>query len=162
MHRWGMTEDFIKNGYCLLIIKNAGDGLELFRRSTDYQYYLRLLAKYRSRYRIELFSFCLLPRCVYLIVKFKSFLLMSRFLDDLKASYEIYYQSKYECACELWAPGNTKKPILHDKNLIHFVRWVEERPVEQCLCEDPGCYPFSGHMLRVLNRSDEQNIIAYS
>lgn len=87
---------------------------QLFKDSKDYSKYLNLLAASKNKYQFKLFSYCLLPKKVYLLIDIKSKSSISDVMFNLNSSYTKYYNARH----------SKKGPVLEGR---FKSKWVEKR-----------------------------------
>ena len=68
---------------------------EIFRDKGDYQMYLELLTKYKSQHKFRLYSYCLLPDRLSLLIETGDDATISQIMHDLNSLYTKYYNGKY-------------------------------------------------------------------
>jgi putative transposase len=67
----------------------------IFKDRADYLMYIELLAKYKSHYKFKLFSFCLMPEKLNLLIETAEQASISYIMHDLNSSYTKYYNGRY-------------------------------------------------------------------
>jgi REP element-mobilizing transposase RayT len=115
-----------------------------FLTHLDYETYLRLLAKYRRRYGVRLYAYCLMPNHVHLLVR-TSEPPLATFMQGLQQTYTQRFNRSHGTAGHLFQ--GRYKAILCDRDeyLATLVRYIHLNPVRARLVDDPGAYPYSGH-----------------
>ena len=79
--------NFHKNTYHHLYNRGANKG-KIFFDEESYLYFLRKLKHYKTKYSIQILSYCLMPNHFHLFVKQQEeYLRISNFLSDLLNSY---------------------------------------------------------------------------
>lgn len=87
---------------------------ELFKDGKDYNRYLNSLINYKRQYHFQLFSYCLLPGKVHLLIGTNSEHSISEVMFNLNSSYTKYYNIRY----------GKKGPVLAGR---FKSKWVEKR-----------------------------------
>jgi len=88
-------ESFLNGSRCYLIKYCALNKQTLFFQDNDYKFYLYLLRKFKARFRVNVFGFCLIPNSVYLIIQPYEDDNLTAFMHHLCDAYSIYYMKYY-------------------------------------------------------------------
>lgn len=148
------TSAFLDGSACFLVKFSPLSNRTLFKRDDDYKYYLYLLRKYKARYQIKLFAFCLTPKRASLIVQPYEEEGLNIFLHHLSESYMNYYNENYD-EFEPLKAGRYRKLTLNDnQTLISCIKEMESLPVKQLLSDSPLEYPYSSYCARVGSRQN--------
>jgi len=115
---------------------------DIFREKTDYHFYLDKLSDYLEKYRIRLYSYCLMTNHVHLIPVPDSRDALSRGLHDLHGCYADYFNRKYCLKGHLWQ-GRFYSCVLDDSHLWNAIRYVERNPVRSGLVAEADRYRWS-------------------
>lgn len=115
-----------------------------FLTDRDYDAYLVRLAKYRKRYGVELYAYCLMPNHVHLLLQ-TSEAPLAKFMQGLQQSYTQRFNRIYDKVGHLFQ-GRYKAIVCErDDYLLTLIRYIHLNPVRAGLVEDPEAYPYSGH-----------------
>jgi putative transposase len=115
-----------------------------FLSDADYEAYLLRLAKYRKRYDVRLFAYCLMPNHVHLLLE-TSESPLSKFMQGVQQSYTQRFNRVYGKVGHLFQ-GRYKAIVCNrDEYLASLIRYIHLNPVRARLAEDPEAYPYSGH-----------------
>ena len=117
---------------------------EIFKASGDYQTYLTLLNKYKEKHGFKLFSFCLLPNHLHLLIELKEGLTLSDVMHDLSSNYTKYFNGKYSRKGHLFQ--ERYKVVLAQKQiyLAPISEYIYQNPVKLGLCKNAEEYEYSG------------------
>lgn len=78
-------------------ITSRGDNNEnIFKDAADYRFYLELLKKYKQQYGFKLFSYCLLPNHLHMLIELKEGITISDIMHDLNSNYTKYFNGRYQ------------------------------------------------------------------
>ena len=153
-------QPFLDGKMCYLIINRGFKGKRIFYNETDYKYYFRLLRKYMKQFTVHILGFCLLEKTIYLLVLPKDTSGLSSFMEEVRFSYALFVNSKYDGDRHVWQKNYRKVLVQRDAELINYIKLIEFRPVKANITDNPIRYPWSSCSRRVLNRYDPMNIIA--
>ena len=132
------------SGLLYHVIVRGNQRRKTFRSAADYQAYLDRLEKYRVRYRLRIYAYCLMPNHVHLLVETGSTPL-AKFMQGLQQSYTQYFNWRYGKVGHLFQ-GRYKAIICErDQYLLALVRYIHLNPVRAKLTTRPERYPYSGH-----------------
>ena len=115
-----------------------------FLNARDYQAYLGRLVRYRKRFGVTVYAYCLMSNHVHLLVETGSQPL-SRFMQGLQQSYTQYFNRKHHKVGHLFQ--GRYKAILCEKDeyLLTLVRYIHLNPVRAKLVQRLDDYPYCGH-----------------
>jgi REP element-mobilizing transposase RayT len=110
----------------------------------DYQAYIARLGRYRARFGMTVYAYCLMSNHVHLLVETSSEPL-SRFMQRLQQSYTQYFNRKHRKVGHLFQ-GRYKAIICEkDEYLLTLIRYIHLNPIRAKLVHKPDDYPYSGH-----------------
>lgn len=117
--------------------KSSEDQL-IFREKADYKMYLDLLAKYKTQHGFKIFSYCLFPDSLHLLIETSSDSTISDIMHDLNSLYTKYYNGRYARKGPLFE--SRFKSVLVEKvnHLLEMTRYIHRRP-------DSAEYPYSSY-----------------
>lgn len=126
------------------VIVRGNQRRKTFGCEDDYKAYLERLEKYRSKFRVRIYAYCLMPNHVHLLLESGSAPL-AKFMQGLQQSYTQYFNRRYRKVGHLFQ-GRYKAIICHkDKYLLALVRYIHLNPVRGRLVKRPERYVYSGH-----------------
>ena len=146
--------DFLKNEVCFLITDKAVNGNYIFLYQNDYNYYLRLLKRFKDQHDIRVFAFCLLSKAAHLVLQTPLASSLHQFMEDLESNYRRYFYSKYQDERPLWKNSYHSRVIDNDQELFKTVKELEFIPVQKYFSPTPIQYPWSSCSYRVVASSD--------
>ena len=147
------TARFLKNEICYHVMTHAHHGCEIFSSEADYRYYCRLLKRYKVRFAIHIFAFCLMSRDVHLVVQPTEAKNLSLFMQRVNQAYALYFNKKYQKQGPLWRGRFKSVMIDHDFDLFECIKYVEFYPVRSAITHSPVEYPWSSCSLRILGNT---------
>jgi len=141
---------FLKEGVCYYVeSRGYRDGI-LFEREADYQYYLDLLKKYRTRFHVAVYAYCLLPSEVHLIVHPLESRQLPLFMQGLNQSYAFHVRRRCGHDGKVWGQ-RYKSTVLHrDEDLFGCIKRVEFLPVKRNCARSSVGYEFSSCASRII------------
>ncbi len=145
---------FLNGQRCYVITQRSRRGRIIFRDHKDFGFYFRLLNKYKHRFGIRIFAFCILPRSVYLILQPRDKKDLPAFVNTLKQGYRQYHAGKYQHNKKIWPGVFQCEPILTDLDLMQGIKAVEFSPVDAEISDNPISYPWSSCSYRVFNHKN--------
>lgn len=141
------TTRVIMENACYHIITRGNQKQTVFRESKDYEEFLKLLGRYKRKYNFRLYSFCLMPNHVHLLVEINQAPTLSLFMKGLNLSYSLYYNFKYEKVGHLWQSRFKSKLIEKNSYLLECINYIEANPVRAYLINDINQYPWSSNSI---------------
>ena len=105
-----------------------------FLNPRDYEAYLERLGRYRKRFGVTVYVYCLMSNHAHLLVETGSQPL-SRFMQGLQQSYTQYFNRKYHKVGHLFQ-GRYKAIVCEkDEYLLTLVRYIHLNPVRAKLVQ---------------------------
>ena len=132
------------------IITRGNQKQIVFPEQEDFKKYLKMLAKYVTKYQIKLYAFCLMSNHVHLAVKPNESKDMIKLMQCLNLSYTAYFNNKYNKVGHLWQARYLSKVLYNDAYIIGCITYIEANPVRANLVKHMQDYPFSSYRLRQL------------
>jgi len=137
----------VENG-CYHIITRGNQKQSVFLDSQDYEKYLKILTKYKKRYKFKLYCFCLMPNHVHLILEVRNPAALKKALHGLSLSYTLYFNSKYQKVGHLWQDRFKSKIIEKDAYLLECINYIETNPLRASLVYRITDYPWNSYIFR--------------
>jgi len=144
------TARFLKNNSCYYIQSQGRRRQKIFRVSLDYEQYLKFLKKYKLRFQVRVYGYCLIPATVYLIVRPGDSNKLSLFMQGINQSYALYFNRRYKREGKVWGQRYKSTLISGDGDLFKYIKLVEFIPVKVKWSYSPVEYPWSSCSGRVL------------
>ncbi|MFH1354847.1 MAG: transposase [Candidatus Omnitrophota bacterium] len=136
---------------CYHIITRGNQKQCVFGETVDYEMYLSILNKYKKRFKFKLYSFCLMPNHVHLIVEIKETFKLNKIMRGLNLSYTLYFNAKYKKVGHLWQDRFKSKIIEGNSYLLECINYIEANPVRASLVSQICGYPWSSYNFREKN-----------
>jgi putative transposase len=134
------------------VIVRGNQRRKTFLSDDDYRAYLERLEHYRTKFRVRIYAYCLMPNHVHLLLEI-GFAPLGKFMQGLQQSYTQYFNRRYRKVGHLFQ-GRYKAIICEkDKYLLALVRYIHLNPVRGRLATRPERYFYSGHNGYLLNRA---------
>jgi putative transposase len=120
------------------------------QRQKCFLVYLGRLEKYRAKFHIRIYSYCLMRNHVHLLLETGS-IPLAKFMQGLQQSYTQYFNRSYRKVGHLFQ-GRYQAIICNkDEYLLALVRYIHLNPVRARLAKRPERYPHSGHGRYLVN-----------
>jgi len=149
-----ITRTYIEHA-CYHIITRGNQQQEIFKNDTDYIKYLATIKKAKKKYKISLYSYCLMPNHVHMLVNPKNSTDISGFMHWLNRGYTAYFNAKYLKTGHLWQGRFKSKPIVRSQYLINCAEYIEANPVRANMVNDIAAYIWSSYKERCLSSSKD-------
>ena len=129
-------------------VMNRGHNRErIFGDDDDRRHFLGLLARYRERFGLRLYHYCLMTNHFHVLVQLERPADLSKWLAGMLRAYVHYFNRRYRFVGHLWQ-GRFKSPAIQCEGyLLSCGRYIEAQPpggrvgdgtVAVCLVELPG------------------------
>ena len=141
---------FLKDGVCYYIQSQGTQSRTIFKADSDYERYIQLLKKYKLRYQISIYGYCLLPTAVHLIVHPSDARKLPLFMQGINQSYAMYFNMYNLRTGKVWGQRYKSNLICDDQGLIEQLKMVELLPVRMNKVRSPTQYSWSSCSFRVM------------
>jgi REP element-mobilizing transposase RayT len=126
------------------VIGRGNQRQRTFLREGDYHAYLERVARYRQKYGVQVWAYCLMPNHVHLLVE-TSGSPLAKFMQGLQQSYTQYFNRRHEKVGHVFQ-GRYKAIVCEkERYLMALIRYIHLNPVRANLVVTPEQYVYSGH-----------------
>jgi putative transposase len=134
---------------------NRGHNREaIFADPADLSYFLHLLARYRQRFELRLYHYCIMTNHFHLLVQLANPRQLSGLMAGLLLAYVRYFHGRHGFVGHLWQ-GRFKSPAVQREGYwLSCGRYVERNPVEAGMTALPWEYPWSSCRAYALGQVD--------
>ena len=136
------------------VIVRGNQKQKTFLVDQDYQAYLERLAKYRKKYDIVLYAYCLMPNHVHLLLE-TSGEPLSKFMQGLQQSYTQYFNRAHQRVGHLFQGRYQAIVCEKEAYLLALVRYIHLNPVRAGRARMPEQYEYSGHGVYLKGKATE-------
>ena len=144
---------------CYHIITRGNQQQAVFHQEKDYQKYLYSLRKYKKKYNILLYGYCLMLNHLHLLIEPIDIRNLSKFMQCLNRSYTGYFNKRYQKVGHLWQGRFISKVIVKDRYLLDCIEYVELNPVRANIVKTAADYPWSSYKERLLTVVTKDKLI---
>jgi hypothetical protein len=110
--------------------------------------YLDLLKRYKEQYGFKLFSFCLMPNHLHLLLELKEGLTISDIMHDLNSNYTKYFNGKYQRKGHLFQERYKMNLVEKTPYLLYILTtYLHLNPKALGLVSEIKDYPYSSYSL---------------
>ena len=127
--------------------------MQTFFREDDYRAYLSLLSEWCRRYSVAIWSYCLMPNHVHLILVPSSADGLCRAVGEVHRRYTCRVNIREGWRGCLWQ-GRFASFVMDEPHLISAARYVERNPVEASLVASAVDWPWSSAAGHVAGQND--------
>lgn len=135
------------------ITQRGNRRMETFFSETDYQEYLYLMAEWCNRCKVQVWTYCLMPNHVHLIVVPESEDGLRRAIGEAHRRYTRYINFQKDWKGHLWQGRFAPFPM-DEKYLIATARYIELNPVKARLVKKPEKYKWSSAKAHLCGEND--------
>jgi len=117
---------------------------KIFFDNNDYQYFLRMVKKYKEKYSINILCYCLLPNHFHLFAKqLMNDFTIGKFVGDLTNAFTKGMNKKYNRSGALFQ-GKTKSKFVDDESyFLWLCKYILNNPVDAELVTQPEDWNYS-------------------
>lgn len=133
---------------CYHIITRGNQKQPVFLDNKDFKKFLFLLNRYKKRFQFKLYSFCLMPNHVHLVLEVEGSNTLQKIMRSLNLSYTLYFNLKYNKVGHLWQDRFKSKIIEKDKYFLTCIDYIESNPLRASLAGNITEYPWNSYVFR--------------
>ena len=126
-------------------ILNRGNARQnLFSSSEDFTAYLSLIARYKVKYSVTIFHYCLMDNHTHFLMRGEtSDEAITRLMHDVQTAYAGHYRKNGERTGHVFENRFKNFHIEKDSYLLECGRYIERNPVRAGMVKSPGLYLWS-------------------
>lgn len=140
---------------CYHLIIRGNQKQKVFNCTEDHLIYLSFLKRFKKKYKLRIYAYCLMPNHVHILGEIENRLSLSNFMHDLNRTYTLYFNNKYKKVGHLWQGRFKSMIITKDKYLIDCINYIELNPLRADLVKQPSDYQWNSYNGRVLGKDDK-------
>ncbi len=114
-----------------------------FKKEYFKKYYYDLLLKYKNKYQIEIYSYCIMSNHFHLVGKCNESKKLSDFMRLVNSLFARHYNKKMEKRGQVCMDRFKSPLIQNDENLICVMRYLDMNPVKAKIIKHPKKYKYS-------------------
>ena len=130
------------------ITQRGNRGEHVFLQKDDYQTYLDILQEQCKRFDVSLYSFCLLPNQIHLIVQPKEAPMMARAIGETHRRYTNHINGRENWSGHLFQ-NRFFSYVADEQHALRAARFVETLPVTLGIAPKPENYLWSSAKSRI-------------
>ena len=119
----------------------------------DYSTYIRLMAQWCGKYKVEIWAWCLMPNHVHLIAVPQTVDGLARAIGEAHRRYTLHINNRENWRGHLWQERFASFP-LDERHLLAAARYIEMNPVAAGLAAQPGEYRWSSARAHLQGEAD--------
>jgi len=127
----------------------------IFKKSQDYQYFIKRIKKYKKESPFDLYHYCLMPTHTHFLIRTRKSKEFSQFMKKLNLAYIYYYKFNYGWDGHFWKGRFKSQPVGKDEYFIQCGKYIELNPVRAKIVEDPGDYSYSSYNFYIKNLKND-------
>jgi len=135
------------------VVQRGNRRQPVFFSTADYKAYLRLVAAWCAKERVEVWAYCLMTNHVHLVAVPETGHGLARAIGEAHRRYTVRVNQRENWRGYLWQGRFSSSP-LDEQYLLSAVRYVELNPVRSGLVERAWQYPWSSAAAHVRGRDD--------
>lgn len=125
------------------IINRGNNSQAVFYDEEDFTKYLLLLERYKEKFSLKIYAYCLMSNHVHLLIQPTRPQTLSKFMQSITTAHTKLHHNKYKTAGHLWQ-GRFKNPVVQTDNyLIECLKYIECNPVRANIVQIPLHYKWS-------------------
>src|SRR3989338_1906668 len=147
------ARQLVDGGYYHIITRGI-DRRRLFRYFKDYQFFLEVITKYLSKFKVAILHYCLMSNHVHLLVKVERKDDLPKFMQGILQVYASYFRKKYKSVGFVFQNRYKSRLIDNDNYLIECGRYIERNPLRENIITDLSTYRWSSFLFYAESNKD--------
>ena len=136
----------VYDGAVCHIIQRGNNRQKIFKEESDYENFLSLIVKYKSKYEFDIYNYCFMGNHLHLLMKISKGIDLPRLMQGLFQSFRFYYRKKYKYTGYLFQGRYKSKIIDKDTYFLECARYIERNPLRAGIVEDLSRYKWSSYL----------------
>lgn len=125
------------------ICVRGNNGQDIFGGDKDRLRYLLLIEKYRERYDMQCFAFCLMDNHAHMLFRAPSTQILSKTMHAIQVAYAMYFNRKYQRRGHLFQDRFSSWVIKDEHHLLSTKEYIENNPVKAGVVSKKEDYAWS-------------------
>jgi len=136
------------------IIARGNNRMTIFKSGDDFQYYLKLLDRFKKELPFDLYHYCIMPNHVHMLVRTQKGDNFSLFMKKINLAYFSHFKKTYGWMGHLWQDRFRSQPVGKDNYFIQCGKYIERNPMRAGLVDRPEQYIYSSYHFYTSGRKD--------
>lgn len=132
-------------GFIYHVINRGNFKQQVFHKKKDYSVFIKLMDEAKSRYRVEILAYCVMPNHFHMVLKPDHGDELSKYMQWLMTSHVRRYHRHYDSVGHIWQGRFKSFIIQEDSHLLTVLRYVEGNPVRAGLVVSAREWAWSSH-----------------
>lgn len=124
----------------------------IFGDDDDKEFYIRSFLKYKKKYKVKLYAWCLMDNHVHFVLEPTDAKGLARLFGALNTKYVRFFNKKYSLTGRLFGE-RYYSCLLDEEHFYEAIRYVELNPYRAKLEAEPGNYFWCSSLERLKRRS---------
>ena len=112
------------------VCARGNNGQTVFLDAEDYRRYLSLAERYRERYRLRCFAYCLMTNHIHLLWQSPSLRVLSKAMQGLHGAYVIHFNRRHARSGHLFQDRFSSWVIADEHHLLVTKEYIEQNPIK--------------------------------
>ena len=126
------------------IVNRGVEQRVVFKESSDYEYFEKLMCNYAKEYDIIIHNYCLMSNHYHILLEIKQTNL-SKYMKQLNMSYSIYFNKKYKRVGHLWQGRFKSWYVTNEAYLYTLMCYIEQNPLKAKIVKKLEYYKYSSY-----------------
>ena len=127
------------------IYNRGAHRLNIYQSEFQYNYFLQLLEKYKTKYRIDILAYCLMPNHYHLLLKQKENGSISRLIQTIWNAYVQAFNIMEDHSGTIFQGAVKGITVESDEYLSQLISYIHNNPVASGLVKRPELWNFSDY-----------------
>lgn len=125
------------------VCARGNNGRPVFLDDQDRFRYLGAVERYRNKYGLECFAYCLMTNHIHLLLLAPTVRKLSKMMHALQVSYVVYFNKRYQRRGHLFEARYTSWVIRNECHALEAKKYIEENPLKANMVKADEPYPWS-------------------
>ncbi|MDQ5985309.1 MAG: hypothetical protein CSYNP_01017 [Syntrophus sp. SKADARSKE-3] len=150
------TARIAPQGFVYHVLTRGNNKQDIFKDDEDFSEYIKILWKYKTKYKYKLYHYVLMTNHVHLVIEAtEDGGELSEIMKGINLSYAQYFKKKYKYTGHFWQDRFKSIIISKDEYLLACGSYVELNPVRAGMVKDPQDYPWGSYKTNAYGEKDD-------
>lgn len=138
------SRNIFKSGFFHIMVQGINKEY-ILKDNSDKSFYLFLMKKYYSKFKIQIISYCIMDNHVHIILYSKDINEISNYMHNLNLVYGKYYNTKMNRVGYVFR-DRYKSQLIYDRDyLFKCIKYIHMNPVKANMVTKEGDYKYSSY-----------------
>lgn len=136
------------------VLSRGNNKQVVFCEPAEFDYYLKLIKKYKEEFKFKLYHFCLMPNHLHFQIEPTIEGSLSKFMQKITLAHTKFFHQKYGTVGHIWQGRYKSSLIDRDEYFLHCGFYIEQNPRRKGLVEKAEDWKWSSYKFYAFGEKD--------